>query len=94
MHAAKNPLVFEGLQIVMLCLVWYGKSRMQSSSNNRTHRLCLDDLGVSAIGNVIVKELLNEFPFPLTVTLAQIFSVWMLSIPLLRYVHVLIHISL
>ena len=41
--------------------------------------------GVSAAGNVIVKALLNEFPFPLTVTLAQLFSVWILSIPLLRY---------
>ena len=42
-------------------------------------------LGVSAAGNVIVKDLMNEFPFPLTVTLAQLFSVWILSIPLLRY---------
>ncbi|CAF0972873.1 unnamed protein product [Adineta ricciae] len=67
MTAAKNSLIFEGLQIVTLCLVWYG---------------------VSAIGNVIVKELLNEFPFPLTVTLVQLFSVWILSIPLLRLLRV------
>lgn len=46
--------------------------------------LCMAWYGVSAAGNVIVKELLNEFPFPLTVTLAQLFSVWILSIPLLR----------
>ncbi|CAF1162252.1 unnamed protein product [Adineta ricciae] len=67
MTATKNSLIFEGLQIVTLCLVWYG---------------------VSAIGNVIVKELLNEFPFPLTVTLVQLFSVWILSIPLLRFLRV------
>ncbi|CAF0999260.1 unnamed protein product [Rotaria sordida] len=46
--------------------------------------LCMVWYGVSAAGNVIVKELLNEFPFPLTVTLVQLFSVWILSIPLLR----------
>jgi solute carrier family 35, member E1 len=45
---------------------------------------------VSAAGNVIVKELLNEFPFPLTVTLAQLLSVWILSIPLLRYVDIIV----
>ncbi|CAF2598699.1 unnamed protein product [Rotaria sp. Silwood2] len=59
----RDSLVLEALQIVSLCLVWYG---------------------VSAAGNVIVKELLNEFPFPLTVTLVQLFSVWIFSIPLLR----------
>jgi hypothetical protein len=50
-----------------------------------TFFVCLRLLGVSAAGNVIVKELLNDFPFPLTVTLAQLFSVWILSIPLIRY---------
>ncbi|UJR13990.1 hypothetical protein I4U23_000992 [Adineta vaga] len=67
MGTPKPSLIFEGIQIVTLCLVWYG---------------------VSAIGNVIVKELLNEFPFPLTITLAQLFSVWILSIPLLHVLKV------
>ncbi|CAF1289920.1 unnamed protein product [Adineta steineri] len=47
--------------------------------------LCFVWYGVSAAGNVIVKELLNDFPFPLTVTLVQLFSVWILSIPLLHF---------
>ncbi len=34
---------------------------------------------------MIVKELLNEFPFPLTVTLVQLLSIWILCIPLIRY---------
>ncbi|CAF2987525.1 unnamed protein product [Rotaria socialis] len=50
--------------------------------------LCFVWYGVSAVGNVIVKELLNEFPFPLTVTLVQLFSVWILSIPLLHFLKV------
>jgi len=51
-----------------------------------------DYLGLSAAGNIIVKELLNDFPFPLTVTLAQLFSVWILSIPLLQYVYISLYI--
>lgn len=82
MSTAKSALMFEGLQIVTLCMVWYGEFPVSLSRMD----VPLCDAGVSAIGNVIVKELLNEFPFPLTVTLAQIFSVWMLSIPLLWYV--------
>jgi len=42
-------------------------------------------LGSSAAGNVIVKELLNIFPYPLTVTLVQLLSIWILCIPLMRY---------
>ena len=48
--------------------------------------ILLHGSGVSAAGNVIVKELLNDFPFPLSVTLAQLFFVWILSFPLLWYV--------
>ncbi|CAF0749761.1 unnamed protein product [Didymodactylos carnosus] len=60
-------IVYEVLQIISLCIVWYS---------------------VSAFGNVIVKALLNEFPFPLTVTLVQLLSVWLYSIPLLKLWHV------
>lgn len=44
-------------------------------------------LGSSAADNVLVKELLNEFPFPLTVTLVQLASTWILCVPLIRYVN-------
>ena len=77
----KDSIIFEGFEIVTLCLVWYGKQERTEHCNSIIH---LGSLGVSAAGNVIVKELMNEFPFPLTVTLAQLFSVWILSIPLLR----------
>jgi len=63
MYLRRDSLLFECLQIVLLCLVWYISS---------------------AAGNVIVKELLNEFPFPLTVTLVQLLSIWILCIPLMR----------
>jgi solute carrier family 35, member E1 len=43
--------------------------------------------GSSAIGNVIVKELLEEFPFPFTITLAQLLSIWILIVPLIRFVN-------
>ncbi|CAF1067786.1 unnamed protein product [Adineta ricciae] len=46
--------------------------------------LCLIWYSSSAAGNVIVKELLDEFPFPLTVTLVQLLSIWILCIPLIR----------
>ncbi|CAF1011151.1 unnamed protein product [Rotaria sp. Silwood1] len=46
--------------------------------------LCIVWYSSSAAGNVIVKELLNEFPFPLTVTLVQLLSIWILCIPLIR----------
>jgi hypothetical protein len=83
MIISRDSVFFESFQIFSLCLVWYGKS----------HTFFLKSIlifylkGVSAAGNVIVKELLNDFPFPLTVTLVQLFSVWILSIPLLRYAH-------
>ncbi|CAF1228758.1 unnamed protein product [Adineta steineri] len=47
--------------------------------------LCLVWYSASAAGNVIVKELLNEFPFPLTVTLVQLLSIWILCIPLIHF---------
>lgn len=77
---SKDSILFEGFEIITLCMVWYGKS----NEFNNLIWLFSNLLGVSAAGNVIVKELMNEFPFPLTVTLAQLFSVWILSIPLLR----------
>lgn len=77
----RDSLIFEALQIVLLCLVWYGEYRLGCWDFNDFSSLFS---GVSAAGNVIVKALMNEFPFPLTVTLAQLFSVWMLSIPLLK----------
>jgi solute carrier family 35 protein E1 len=46
--------------------------------------LCLVWYSSSAADNVIVKELLSEFPFPLTVTLVQLLSIWILCIPLIR----------
>ncbi|CAF0749471.1 unnamed protein product [Rotaria sordida] len=46
--------------------------------------LCLVWYSSSAAGNVIIKELLNKFPFPLTVTLVQLLSIWILCIPLIR----------
>ncbi|UJR33195.1 hypothetical protein I4U23_020650 [Adineta vaga] len=46
--------------------------------------LCLVWYSSSAAGNVIVKELLEEFPYPFTVTLVQLFSIWILCIPLIR----------
>lgn len=45
--------------------------------------------GSSAVGNVIVKELLNVFPFPLTVTLVQLLTIWILCIPLVRYIYLI-----
>ncbi|CAF0803115.1 unnamed protein product [Didymodactylos carnosus] len=42
----------------------------------------------SAFGNIIVKALLNEFPFPFTITLVQLLSIWVYSIPLLKIWHV------
>jgi len=47
--------------------------------------LCVVWYSSSAIGNIVVKELLNEFPFPLTVTLVQLLSIWILIHPLIRY---------
>ncbi|CAF4565146.1 unnamed protein product [Rotaria socialis] len=46
--------------------------------------LCLVWYSSSAVGNVIVKELLEVFPFPLTVTLAQLLSIWILCVPLMQ----------
>ncbi|CAF2417176.1 unnamed protein product [Rotaria sp. Silwood2] len=67
---------------------------MTETKNSRQHSflfecfqigsLCLVWYSSSAAGNVIVKELLNKFPFPLTVTLVQLLSIWILCIPLIR----------
>lgn len=79
----RHSLVFECFQIGSLCLIWYSKYR---TTNGVTDILIWYNLGSSAAGNVIVKELLDDFPFPLTVTLVQLFSIWILCIPLIKSV--------
>ena len=85
----RDSFVLECIQIGILCIVWYSKSidlfdeiKTERSLRKYVDLICL---GSSAIGNVIVKELLDEFPFPLTVTLVQLLSIWILIVPLIRY---------
>lgn len=80
MQKQSDSYLFESFEVIVLCLVWYGKS----ISITFFQKIFISfKIGVSAAGNVIVKELLNEFPFPLTVTLVQLVSVWLFSVPLL-----------
>jgi len=47
--------------------------------------LCLVWYSVSSINNVIGKSLLNQFPYPMTLTLVQLLSISIYSEPILRH---------
>lgn len=46
--------------------------------------LCLAWYTLSAGGNIIVKTLLSDFPYPMTVTMVQLLSIWVYLQPVLR----------
>lgn len=83
----RDSFLFECIQIVSLCLIWYGEYWRERVINIFS---CCAYLASSAFGNVIVKELLDEFPFPLTITLVQLLSIWILIVPLIRWVQTVV----
>ena len=47
--------------------------------------LCLAWYSLSSGGNIIVKVLLNDFPYPMTVVMVQLLSIWVYLQPVLRF---------
>jgi len=47
--------------------------------------LCCAWYTLSASGNIIVKTLLTDFPYPMTITMVQLLSIWVYLQPVLRY---------
>lgn len=47
--------------------------------------LCVAWYSLSSANNIIVKTLLNDFPYPMTVTMVQLLSIWVYLQPVLRF---------
>ena len=67
------------------------KKKMKTCTFNSTAKdalriflLCMAWYTLSTSGNIIVKTLLMDFPYPMTVTMVQLLSIWVYLQPVLK----------